>query len=1163
MKINGFAEIRLLPETHGDFQFIQMNQFLADILGIRFNEIEHTSYKQIQGNFQLLDYFVSVLMSNIQKENFQFYFTLKDDLFYACVSFVEERLAHILVKNQFSSLSGISNDLTPEEKNTIFQILTENIDDVIWLMNKKLETKYMSPAVLTQLGYTPEEYISLPLEIRLPPDSYQKILSVFSEEYEKAMTNPEINSYTMQLQHRHKDGRLIWGEVHVNFIRNNQNEIISILGITRNIENRKKIEDQLLLEKERYSAIVNAYDGMLYICSSDFEIEYMNQKLIERTGYDGTGMKCYEVLHGLNEICDWCVNERIINGETVKWEIQSPKDNRWYKVSNSPIFKPDGTISKQAMIEDITDSKLAEIALSESENQFRMLSENSPMAVFIYQGDKFRYVNPSLVRLTKYTVEELLSMNFYDLVHPDFKELVMSRGLQRQKGIDLLRRYEFKITDKEKNEVWVDFYGTFIEFEGKGAALGTAYDITERKLTEIALSESKERFSSLIDLAVDGIVIGDINGKITNVNLRFLEIIKKDMQNVIGKHVSQLFDKEELDKEPMRFDLLDKGHTVFRERKIIRDDGKAIFVEMHSKRMPDGTYQAFFRDVTERKQANLLLMEQKRFLETLIGNLPGIVYRCKNDPDWTMEFISGRCRELTGYDPDDFIMNRKITFNSIIRSDYQPQVWDKWQYILNKKATFADEYIIVTSEGKEKWVFEKGAGVYDENNQLLALEGFIMDITDRKRIEDLLVKSQFNYKMLAGYNQLLSRAALIFAIAEDIEELEVMILNYYQKLTGSVLTMIMEYNDQKRELQLKQYVSDEEIRLMIFSIFGERAFQQNIQITDAIEKQMTTQGVIKTNKIEDISFGSFDPELLSKLELQAGLTEIVISTIQRKSKLIGTISAFLTDKSNVPDEILKTFSQLAGFALSRKKSEIDLIEAKEKAEMSDKMKSIFLANISHEVKTPMNAILGFTELLEKPHIETQERLKYTKIITRAGTQLLAIIDDLIDLAKIETGQMKIIFNKFDVIQLLNSLYEMMVLKFESKGLRFSLDSSDNITEFFIESDSLRLKQIIINLLDNAFKYTISGEVVFGFNVKDKNIRFYVRDTGIGISPEDSTRIFERFVKLEDGHSGLFAGKGLGLSISKSLAEMLGGQIHLESAVLKGSVFYLTIPVLHK
>jgi len=730
------------------------------------------------------------------------------------------------------------------------------------------------------------------------------------------------------------------------------------------------------------------------------------------------------------------VNDHVQKGESVKWEVQSPKDNRWYSVSNTPIFNPDGSISKQAMIQDITEPKLAELALKESE----------------------------------------------------------------------------------------------------------------------------ERFRSLVELAVDGIVIGDEKGVIVDVNKRFLEITEMKKYEIIGKSVGDLFEKHVIKNDPLRFDLLKKGETVVREREFKKNSGEIIVVEMHSKQMPNGTYQAFFRDVTHRKQSENLLKEQKRFLETLISNLPGIVYRCKNDRDWSMEFISGRCLELTGYESSDFINNQVRTYNSIILKDHREGLWEKWQNVLKEKDVFVDEYIIVSADGIEKWVYEQGAGVYDTNGELLALEGFIMDITDRKHAEEALVRSQFNYKMLAGYNELLSRAALVFAMADTIEELEKMVLTYYQQLTGGRMVFIMLYNDASSELYLKNFIIPDDILPLVIDLLGDEFADIRIAMTPEIQEELIQVTVLKTTGIENVTFGSIPSEQIRQFEKMTGINKAVVSAIQRQNVLMGTLSAFMENESEVPDEVLRTYSQLAGFALARKRTEKELIIAKEKAEQSDKMKSAFLANISHEIRTPMNAILGFAELLERENISYEDRLKYTEIISDAGGQLLGIIDDLIDLAKIESGQMRLINNKLDVVLLLKNLHELLKLKFERKGLDFVLKLDTLHEEFYIETDALRLKQILINLLDNAYKYTNSGEVVFGYNTTDKIIQFYVKDTGVGISSDDSSKIFERFVQLEDKQAGQFSGKGLGLSISKSLAEMLGGQIHLESAKHKGSVFYLNLPL---
>jgi PAS domain S-box-containing protein len=150
----------------------------------------------------------------------------------------------------------------------------------------------------------------------------------------------------------------------------------------------------------QYEAIIEAFDGYIYICSQNFEVEFMNQRFIERTGYYPLGQKCYKVLHDREEVCPWCVNERVFRGETVRWEVQSPKDHHWYYVVNTPIQHPDGSMSKMAMIQDISDRKEMEKAVQEAEAKYRGIFENAVEGIFqsTPQG-RFISVNPAMARI--------------------------------------------------------------------------------------------------------------------------------------------------------------------------------------------------------------------------------------------------------------------------------------------------------------------------------------------------------------------------------------------------------------------------------------------------------------------------------------------------------------------------------------------------------------------------------------------------------------------------------------------------------------------------------------------------------------------------------------------------------------------------------------------
>lgn len=247
----------------------------------------------------------------------------------------------------------------------------------------------------------------------------------------------------------------------------------------------------------------------------------------------------------------------------------------------------------------------------------------------------------------------------------------------------------------------------------------------------------------------------------------------------------------------------------------------------------------------------------------------------------------------------------------------------------------------------------------------------------------------------------------------------------------------------------------------------------------------------------------------------------------------------------------------------RKAFEAELIKAKEKAEQSDRLKTAFLHNISHEIRTPMNAIVGFSALLNEPDLSGETQNSYLKIITDSSDQLLAIVNDIIEISNIEVGILKASYNEIDINNLLMLLYQQYTPRATEKGIELTLHTTLSGSKAVIETDSVKLNQILTNLLSNAFKFTRTGNISFGYKLEDDFLEFFVSDTGIGIQQDQFNKIFDRFYQVESSATRAYEGTGLGLSISKAYIELLGGKIWLSSQPGNGSVFYFTLPYVNK
>ncbi|MCK9618526.1 MAG: ATP-binding protein [Lentimicrobiaceae bacterium] len=441
--------------------------------------------------------------------------------------------------------------------------------------------------------------------------------------------------------------------------------------------------------------------------------------------------------------------------------------------------------------------------------------------------------------------------------------------------------------------------------------------------------------------------------------------------------------------------------------------------------------------------------------------------------------------------------------------------------------------------------------IYSPHQQYFVI--IIRDINQRKQTEYLLQrrdKIMQSLGVIAGH--LLSSSDLHFAINHIIKKIgeatqvsrTYIFQNHYDENTRLLTSQKYEWVAEGIEPQLQNST----LQNFSYEVFGKHLFKTllNNQVFSGSVAQMPS------------------PE--KEVLIAQNILSIVIVPIYVENAWWGFMGFddCLKEREWTSAEIdaLLLVSSAIGSLIERRKIETQLQLAKERAEESDKLKTAFLANLSHEIRTPMNAIIGFSNMLIDDSLKTDDRQEYIALIKSSGANLMNLINDIIDIAKIESGQLVLENVTFSLIEVLN---EVLVncnrekIEKRKKLLEISLVLPE--TEILsLHTDPVRLKQVYSNLLSNALKFTETGGIRFGYTIENNGIKFFVSDTGIGIPKEKISLIFDRFSQVDSSYTREYGGTGLGLTISRKLVEMMEGTISVESEVGVGSTFYFTLPL---
>lgn len=535
------------------------------------------------------------------------------------------------------------------------------------------------------------------------------------------------------------------------------------------------------------------------------------------------------------------------------------------------------------------------------------------------------------------------------------------------------------------------------------------------------------------------------------------------------------------------------------------------------------------RELAERHRVETESAEIRRKLETLMGNLPGMAYRCLNDLSWTMEFVSRGAFDLTGYHPEDLLGNKIISFNDLIVEEYRNFLWERWQEKLSENAVFTGEYQIHTASGDLKWVWEQGCGIYDANGNVVAIEGLIIDITSRREAEQRLKESELRFRTLF----------------EDSDDANLIIED------GKFIDC------NEAALRMLKTTRDKVVAQMPFQLSpplqpdGEASEKKAVKMIQIALRNGSHRFDWVHRRPDGNDFW----------------VEVVLTVVNiGRDELIYTTWRDITERKLADQELRQTNEKLATLnheylelneEFTRKNEELKV--AINKAEEADRLKSAFLANMSHEIRTPMNGILGFAELLQTQGLPHSDVVSFVEIINTCSAQLMALINDIIDISKIEAGQITINHNKVSLRKLMEEVYSI-ALKSPNRKVEVIARHLSDSNDLIVTGDDVRLRQILLNLISNAIKFTKEGNVEFGYLPKEDYIAFYVKDTGIGIDPLNHEVIFQRFRQVDSSASREQGGTGLGLAISKALTEQMGGRIHVESTLGHGAEFWAEIPL---
>jgi PAS domain S-box-containing protein len=996
-------------------------------------------------------------------------------------------------------------------------------------------------AFCEMVGYTEEELQGKSWKEITHPDDIQESIDVINR------LNYYKEGVEFEKRYIHKNGSVVYANVYSVVQCNGDDIPMFYITTVVNITRRKLAEEKLRRSEEELKKAQHiTHIGSWYLDMVTNEVVW-TEELYRMYGFDPTLPPPPYTEHKKLftteswELLSTSLAQTAVTGIPYELELKTIKKdggNGWMWVRGETIQDAKGiTIGLWGAAQDISDRKM---------NELLLLQKNDEI---LAQNEEFQQLN-----------EELDQTNY---------ELIRAKLNAEESEI----RYHTVVSNTPLVTFVLNAKGIFTLSEGKG-------------LAKLGLKPGQVVGLSSFDVYKDyPAVVQDIKQALTGKNLRSESALPGVVFDVIYTPV--------LDNQGNVIEVIGVAYDIterkFAEEELIKAKEKAEQGEIlltESQRV--ARLGSYVWDLsTNRWESSKILDEIFGIDENYIRSLEG--WSAIVHPSWQNIM-------------EEYIANEVLEKHLRFDKEYK---------------------IVRQNDGVERWVYGMGELEFDNNHLPTKLIGTIQDITEKVKAEESIKTEQKLLRTLienlpdavyikdANARKVITNAAdLKFLDAEsesaiigktDLElfsgaigargyndDMEVLttgkpVINkeeYFQLANGEqhwLLTSKIPFSNSKDEIsglvgigrditelkksneaiiKLSKAIEQSPLSIVITNTKGEIEYT-NPKFTEitgysSIEVKGKNPRILKSGETSDEEYKALWTSISKGDEWHGVLHN------RKKNGELYWESASISPIVNEKGEIINYIAIKEDISIQKELLE-ELVVSKEKAEESDRLKSAFLANMSHEIRTPLNGILGFTELLIDPDFNEEQKADMARLVLDNGDQLLSIINDVLDISKIESGQIELKYSVFSVKQMINDIKKSFEHRAQVNKIDLRLAMDIPVEEIDLKSDFTKIKQVLSNLLSNALKYTDNGFVEIGFRATEKELIFHVKDSGVGIPAEFREKIFDRFRHLEPNRSKLAGGNGLGLSISKSFIEMMGGRIWVDSEVGKGSCFYFTVP----